>query len=113
MDFVDGLDAARLLTDRYPAGMPIEEVARIVTAVASALDYAHKQGLLHRDVKPANIMMTHLDDDDDEQRVLLADFGIAGNVDDISGFTTGRTSASLAGDCSVIEVPGGEELFAS
>ena len=53
-DFVDGLDAARLLAERYPAGMPVEEVARIVTAVASALDYAHRQGLLHRDVKPAN-----------------------------------------------------------
>src|SRR3981081_3561169 len=37
MDFVDGLDAARLLADRYPAGMPVDEVARIVTAVASAL----------------------------------------------------------------------------
>src|ERR1700694_4502816 len=60
MDFVDGLDAGRLLADRYPAGMPVDEVARIVASVASALDGAHKQGLLHRDVKPANIMMTHL-----------------------------------------------------
>ena len=33
-------------------------------------------------------MLTHLDDDDDEQRILLADFGIARNVDDISGLTT-------------------------
>jgi serine/threonine-protein kinase len=87
MDFVDGLDGARLLADRYPAGMPVEEVVRIVTAVASGLDYAHKQGLLHRDVKPANIMLTHLNDDG-EQRVLLADFGIARNLDDISGLTT-------------------------
>lgn len=53
-----------------------------VTAVAKALDYAHKQGLLHRDVKPANIMLTHVDDDDDEQRVLLTDFGIARNIDE-------------------------------
>jgi serine/threonine-protein kinase len=87
MDFVDGQDLGRLLTDRYPAGMPLEQVVTIVTAVASALDYAHKQGLLHRDVKPANIMLTHLDDDV-EQRILLADFGIARNVDDISGLTT-------------------------
>ncbi|SOX53824.1 serine/threonine protein kinase [Mycobacterium ahvazicum] len=86
MDFVDGLDAARLLADRHPAGMPVEEVVRIVTAVASALDYAHKQDLLHRDVKPANIMMTHLDDDG-EQRILLTDFGIARNANDISGLT--------------------------
>jgi serine/threonine protein kinase len=68
--------------------MPTDLVVRIVTAVASALDYAHKQGLLHRDVKPANIMLTHLDDDDDEQRILLADFGIARDIEDISGLTT-------------------------
>ena len=67
--------------------MPVEQVVRIVTAVAGALDYAHKQGLLHRDVKPANIMLTHLDDDG-KQRILLADFGIARDIDDISGLTT-------------------------
>jgi serine/threonine-protein kinase len=96
MDFVDGLDGARLLADRYPAGMPVEEVARIVTAVASALDYAHKQGLLHRDVKPANIMLTHLDDEG-EQRILLTDFGIARNVNEISGLTaTNMTEGTVA-----------------
>jgi len=86
MDFVDVVDAGRLLTDRYPSGMPIDEVTPIVTAVAGTLDYAHKQGLLHRDVKPANIMITRIDDAD-ERRTLLADFGIARNVDDISGLT--------------------------
>lgn len=86
MDFVDGQDASRLLTERFPAGMPVDQVVRIVTAVASALDYAHKQGLLHRDVKPANIMLTPLDDG--EQRILLADFGIARDIEDISGLTT-------------------------
>lgn len=86
MDFVDGLDAARLLADRYPRGMSVEEVARIVTAVASALDYAHKHGLLHRDVKPSNIMLTHLADEE-EQRIILTDFGIARNLNEISGLT--------------------------
>jgi len=96
MDFVDGLDAARLLADRYPAGMPFEEVARIVTAVAGALDHAHKQGLLHRDVKPANIMVTHFEDEG-EQRILLTDFGIARHVNDISGITqTNMTVGTVA-----------------
>ena len=91
MDYVDGLDASRLVAERHPAGMPADDVARIVTAVASALDGAHKRGLLHRDVKPANIMLTHLDDDG-EQRILLTDFGIARDVneaDDVSATTTG------------------------
>jgi serine/threonine-protein kinase len=97
MDYVDGMDAARLLASRYPAGMPVDQVVRIVTAVASALDYAHNQGLLHRDVKPANIMLTNVDHEDDEQRILLADFGIARSVDDISGLTaTNMTIGTVA-----------------
>jgi serine/threonine protein kinase len=96
MDFVDGRDAARLLEGNSSNGLAAEQVARIVTAVASALDYAHKQGLLHRDVKPANIMLTYLDDDDD-QRVLLTDFGIARNLGDISGLTaTNMTMGTVA-----------------
>jgi serine/threonine-protein kinase len=67
--------------------MPPDQVVRIVTAVASALDYAHNKGLLHRDVKPANIILAN-PDDEGEQRVLLTDFGIARDVNDISGLTT-------------------------
>jgi serine/threonine protein kinase, bacterial len=66
--------------------MPVDEVIKIVTAVASALDYAHQQGLLHRDVKPANIMLSD-PDEDGERRVLLSDFGIARNTGEISGLT--------------------------
>lgn len=87
MDFVDGEDAASLLARRYPAGMPADLVSAIVTAVASALDHAHKRGLLHRDVKPANILLTHDVDDDGQQRILLTDFGIARTIDDPGGLT--------------------------
>ena len=86
VDFVDGTDAQHLLADHYPAGMPADEVATIMTAVAGALAYDHR-GLLPRDVKPANIMLADLDDDGD-QRVVLTDFGSARNIDDISGLTT-------------------------
>ncbi|WP_460359114.1 serine/threonine-protein kinase PknH/PknJ [Mycobacterium sp. ZZG] len=99
MDFVDGHDAAKLLAQRYPAGMPVDEVARIVSAVASALDAAHKRGLLHRDVKPANIMLTHVDDDE-EQRVLLTDFGIARNANDISGLTATNMTVGTVAYCA-------------
>ena len=86
MDYVDGTDLAHQVAQRYPSGMPTDLVLTIITAVASALDYAHKKGLLHRDVKPANIIVADLDSDDPS--VLLADFGIARPMDDISGITT-------------------------
>ncbi|RFZ63182.1 Serine/threonine-protein kinase PknF [Mycobacterium marinum] len=91
MDYVEGTDAARLLVDRSPAAMPAHEVAAIVTAIGGALDYAHRQGLLHRDVKPANIMIAN-SGDDAEQRILLADFGIARTVGEISGLTATNTT---------------------
>jgi serine/threonine-protein kinase len=85
MDYVDGTDAAEMLRDRYPKGMPKEDVLNIITGVAEALDYAHQQGLLHRDVKPANIMLSAPAEGD--QRVLLGDFGIARRVDDSNNLT--------------------------
>ncbi|BBX25412.1 serine/threonine-protein kinase [Mycolicibacterium alvei] len=86
MDYIDGTDLSHLLEQRYPQGMPVGHVLPIVTAVASALDYAHKKGLLHRDVKPANILVADLDTDD--PKIYLADFGIARPLDDTSGITT-------------------------
>jgi serine/threonine protein kinase len=96
MDFVDGLDAGRLLAQLYSRGVPTNLVVRVVTAAASALDHAHRQGLLHRDVKPANIMLSS-HDNDHEQRILLTDFGIARKAGDISGLTaTNMTVGTVA-----------------
>lgn len=85
MDYVEGTDASRLVKESYAEGMPIHEVCAIVQAVAGALDYAHDRGLLHRDVKPANILVTH--PEEGERRILLADFGVARHLGDISGIT--------------------------
>src|SRR6478736_8739511 len=88
-------DAARLMRDRYPHGMPPKDVLEIVSAVADALDYAHERYLLHRDVKPANILIT--DPRMGERRILLADFGIARVANDINGITkTNTTVGSVA-----------------
>src|SRR3977135_1765020 len=74
VSYVAGSDAG-LLCHRFPGGLPVGESLPIVSAVGSALDYAHHRGLLHRDVKPANILLT--EPDGQQRRVFLADFGIA------------------------------------
>jgi serine/threonine protein kinase, bacterial len=86
MDFIDGTDAAQFVRGRYPAGMPADEALTIATAVASALDHAHEHGLLHRDVKPANILLSQ-PDREGQRRIFLADFGIARPLVDPSGLT--------------------------
>ena len=79
----------------HPGGLPPELVVRIVDAVAEALDYAHDRHLLHRDVKPSNILVTR--GDPDQQRILLADFGIARRDDETDGLTaTNMTVGTVA-----------------
>jgi serine/threonine-protein kinase len=72
MEFVDGPDLASLL--REGESLPLSETFLILEGVASALDYAHKEGLVHRDIKPSNVM---LDRGTSGQRPVLMDFGIA------------------------------------
>ncbi|MDP0400229.1 serine/threonine-protein kinase [Tsukamurella strandjordii] len=84
MKLVPGRDAAALLT-QYPHGLPVEQVITIVDAVAAALDYAHGMGLLHRDVKPGNIM---IDTSGTSPRVMLGDFGIARQNQDHGDLTS-------------------------
>ncbi|CDO32135.1 LpqN/LpqT family lipoprotein [Mycolicibacterium porcinum] len=86
MDYVDGHDAAKLLHDQYPKGMPAEDVIEVVTAVGDALDYAHQRKLLHRDVKPANILLTSKQGA--KRRIMLTDFGIARRADEVNGLTS-------------------------
>ncbi len=95
MDYVEGTDAAQLMRDRYPHGMPPKDALEIVSAIADALDYAHERYLLHRDVEPANILIT--DPRMGDRRILLADFGIAKAANETDRLTaTNVTVGSVA-----------------
>jgi serine/threonine protein kinase, bacterial len=106
MDYVDGTDAGRLLSTQFPNGMPVDEVAEIITAVADALDYAHQRNLLHRDVKPANILLAR--PESGEQRIMLADFGIARWVDDVSGLTATNMTVGTVSYAAPEQLIGGQ-----
>ncbi len=69
MEYVQGIDLFDLLERR--AQLPVDVAAIIALQVARALDYAHFRGIVHRDVKPANIMVSR------QGEVKLMDFGIA------------------------------------
>lgn len=95
MQYVDGTDASAELA-RDPHSMTPLRALRIVTEVGKGLDYAHRRGLLHRDVKPANFLLS-TPEDDDEERVLLTDFGVAKSADDATELTqTGSFVATIA-----------------
>jgi serine/threonine-protein kinase len=106
VDYVEGTDAAQLVKDQYPSGMPTRAVCAIVTAVAGALDYAHQRGLLHRDVKPANILLT--EPEDGERRILLADFGIARHRGDISKLTATNFTGGTVAYCAPEQLMGSD-----
>jgi len=95
MRYVEGPDLRRLLDDRGALAPPT--AALVVAQVASALQAAHARGLVHRDVKPGNILLTDLSD---APHVYLTDFGIA------------RPEAATAGLTSVGEWVGTPDFAA-
>jgi len=74
-EYIDGSDAAELLSEGHLDGMPPRMVIEIVSAIAEALDYAHDSGVLHRHVNPGNILVGK--SPADRRRIALTGFGVA------------------------------------
>jgi Tol biopolymer transport system component len=86
MPFVEG-ESLRARLEREKQ-LPVDEAVRIATAIAGALDYAHRHHVIHRDLKPENILMQ-------EGQPLIADFGIALAVSNAGGERITQTGLSL------------------
>lgn len=78
MEYIAGRDLGDVIRESAP--MPLEQILAYVRDVAGALDYAHGQGVVHRDVKPSNVMLqpaTAGNGHSVSERAILTDFGIA------------------------------------
>ncbi|HYT62858.1 MAG TPA: protein kinase [Gemmatimonadales bacterium] len=81
MKYIAGTSLEDVLDQKQPPPLTIEYIQRVLWEAACALGHAHQRGVVHRDVKPANIMFDH------DGRVMLTDFGISKALQAATGFT--------------------------
>ncbi|EGD53609.1 serine/threonine-protein kinase [Gordonia neofelifaecis] len=106
MELVPGTDASKI-SKSSPAGMDPRLVVSIVNGVAAGLDVAHRHGVLHRDVKPANILITPGNDPVNPEAVKVTDFGIAQALGEAGAGLTGTgTTVGTMRYCSPEQIDG-------
>src|SRR5262245_36114831 len=107
MKFVEGRPLDSVLVDR--GALPIPMVVQILTEVGGALAYAHRKGVVHRDVKPANIML------DDGGWAVVTDFGIAKLEQKkgltMTGTTVGTPTYMSPEQCAAEQVTGRSDQY--
>ena len=91
MELIDGRDLSRRVKDDGPA--PIGEALQVLRQTATALEYAHHQGVTHRDIKPHNLLVAESGDDAGQVKVL--DMGLARFEPLLDGPTDSTTRASM------------------
>jgi serine/threonine-protein kinase len=98
MEYVRGIDAEELLATHGP--LPVDRAVGMIAQVLRALDYAHGRGFVHRDVKPANILITRRNG---EEHACLGDFGLA-RIYQASQFS-GLTATGAVGGTPIFLAP--------
>jgi serine/threonine protein kinase len=109
MELLKGASLEKFVSDQ---GLPVADVVRIGVQIADALDYAHQRGVIHRDIKPGNIIVTQ------DLQVKLTDFGIArlddpaANLQTQAGDILGTPSYMSAEQVQGKTVDGRSDLYA-
>jgi serine/threonine protein kinase len=95
--FIDGSDLRGRIEQALPA---FQDSAELVATIAEALHYAHTRGLVHRDVKPGNILI------DASGKPVVADFGLALKDEDFGKYESGRSVVESASSSNRITSSG-------
>jgi serine/threonine protein kinase len=107
MKYVEGRSLDTVIREQGP--LPIPLVQAVMAQVGGALGYAHRRGIVHRDMKPANIML------DDEGWAVVTDFGIAKVADarglTMTGVTIGTPSYMSPEQCASKEITGATDQY--
>lgn len=90
MDFIHGETLQAVLSRRAP--LPVEEAVQLTAQLAGALDYAHRHGRIHRDIKPGNIMFA----DEAQQHAVITDFGLTRLLDNATITLSGTIAGTPA-----------------
>ena len=88
MEYVHGVTLGQHVRTKPGGKLKLTEVIRLLTPVADALDYAHQMKLIHRDIKPGNIMVTP------EGKPLIIDFGLAARIRNSMSITSNKPGSS-------------------
>ena len=91
MEFLNGQDLSELINEKAP--FAIRDALDLIRQIALGLEAAHKRGVIHRDLKPDNIIVVR--DEDDQLTVKILDFGIAKLADSLLAGGAHRTSAGV------------------